>query len=100
MNARQFTFDADMSDLLSRENDEADETAKYAIRFIASIPQPLFSERVAMSLICALQARIATANWTHMEHAQTADEYLTDAHLVLENAADAMTQAVANEVSA
>jgi hypothetical protein len=97
MNARIFSFDADMSAMLARENDAADDTARYALRFMQSIPQHEFTERVALAVLSALQSRVSHSTWSHTDHGIAADEYLTDAHLVLENAADAQTQDAANE---
>jgi hypothetical protein len=95
--ARHFAADADFTKYLHREQDAADETARYALRFIQSIPQALFNERVAMALISAVQARVEHSNFKHMEHGEEAAQSLADAHLTLENKADAMTHDAANE---
>lgn len=82
---------------LTQEHDAADDTARYALRFIQSIPKVDFTERVAMAIVACVQAKVALAAWSHTDHGIAADEYLSDVHLALENAADKMTQDAAND---
>lgn len=55
---------------------------------IRLIPHLEFTESAAHKLIDAISGRIDASNFSHMEHAINALEYLDDAATVMENAAD------------
>lgn len=68
--------------------DEAHYIARDAKEAMRAIPAIDFTERVAMELLSCLQARLAASNWSHTDHGVAADESVTDAHLVIENAVE------------
>lgn len=73
-------------DIATREAEQADlrtRAARQAIKAISNL-----SEREACALIAELTRKIGSCGWSHCDHATDATESLTDAHAVLEAAAE------------
>ncbi len=80
--------DAIADDPITASIERADDNTASARAAIKAIPKALFGEREVAALLEALQERVSASNWSHRTHAHELGDVLTEAHLIVENAAD------------